>query len=81
MNRALRSNAYAWLPLRALQAALTTTAMLATWAGLTALRARAAELEHPPAGEFLEIDGVRLHYVERGAARGRRWCCFTAMAR
>jgi pimeloyl-ACP methyl ester carboxylesterase len=29
-------------------------------------RARCAERRHPPLGRFLEIDGVRLHYVERG---------------
>jgi len=29
-------------------------------------RARRAEREHPPEGQFLEIDGVRLHYVARG---------------
>ena len=29
-------------------------------------RARRAESEHPPLGRFLEIDGVRLHYVECG---------------
>lgn len=29
-------------------------------------QARRAEREHPPAGRFLDIDGVRLHYVERG---------------
>lgn len=29
-------------------------------------RARRAEREHPPAGQFVEVDGVRLHYVERG---------------
>jgi pimeloyl-ACP methyl ester carboxylesterase len=29
--------------------------------------AKRAELNHPPAGHFLEIDGVRLHYVERGS--------------
>lgn len=67
MNRAPRSNADTWLPRRSVRAALTSTAVLATWAGVVALRARAAELQHPPAGEFLEIDGVRLHYVERGA--------------
>jgi len=26
-----------------------------------------AEAEHPPAGQFVEVDGVRLHYLERGA--------------
>lgn len=29
-------------------------------------RARRAEREHPPAGHRIEIDGVALHYVERG---------------
>src|SRR5947209_17304297 len=29
-------------------------------------RARQAERDNPPAGRFIEIDGVRLHYVERG---------------
>ena len=29
--------------------------------------ARNAENDNPPAGQFLEIGGVRLHYVERGA--------------
>ena len=67
MNCDPRSNACAWLPRQSLQATLTAAAVLATSAGVTAWRARAAELQHPPAGEFLEIDGVRLHYVERGA--------------
>jgi pimeloyl-ACP methyl ester carboxylesterase len=25
-----------------------------------------AEREHPPSGKFIEVDGVRLHYIERG---------------
>ena len=29
--------------------------------------AKNAESENPPAGQFLEINGVRLHYVERGS--------------
>ena len=29
--------------------------------------AREAERRNPPLGRFLEVDGVRLHYVERGA--------------
>ena len=29
-------------------------------------RARKAEREHPPAGQFVTVDGVRLHYIERG---------------
>jgi pimeloyl-ACP methyl ester carboxylesterase len=30
-------------------------------------RALQAEREHPPLGSFLEVDGVRLHYVEEGS--------------
>jgi len=26
-----------------------------------------AENDNPPAGQFLEVNGVRLHYVERGS--------------
>lgn len=29
-------------------------------------RARQAEADNPPAGRFVEVDGVRLHYVEEG---------------
>ena len=29
--------------------------------------AKKAEQDNPPAGRFLEVDGVRLHYVERGS--------------
>jgi pimeloyl-ACP methyl ester carboxylesterase len=39
-------------------------------AGVTALwvrhRARKAERDNPPIGRFLEVDGVRLHYIEKG---------------
>src|SRR4051794_8456604 len=28
--------------------------------------ARRAERRHPPEGKFLTVDGVRLHYIERG---------------
>lgn len=30
-------------------------------------KTRQAEAENPPAGQFVTIDGVRLHYLERGA--------------
>ncbi|MDQ6621813.1 MAG: alpha/beta hydrolase [Pseudomonadota bacterium] len=36
---------------------------LAIW---VADRARRAELSHPPRGALLTVDGVRLHYLERG---------------
>jgi hypothetical protein len=29
--------------------------------------AKKAEVDNPPAGRFLEVNGVRLHYVKRGA--------------
>ena len=41
----------------------------ATLAAMTAYNiyhARKAEREHPPTGRFVTVDGVRLHYIERG---------------
>ena len=41
----------------------------ATIAAMTAYnvyRARKAEREHPPTGRFVTVDGVRLHYIEKG---------------
>jgi len=35
----------------------------ATW---VEIRARRAERENPPTGRIMEVDGVRLHYLERG---------------
>ena len=43
-----------------------TAAVLGTAALLVARRARRAERDNPPAGRFLDIEGVRLHYLERG---------------
>jgi hypothetical protein len=33
---------------------------------------RDAERKYPPMGRFLDVDGVRLHYIERGQASP--WC-------
>lgn len=41
-------------------------AALAAAALVTRQRTRQAERDNPPAGQFLYVDGVRLHYVERG---------------
>ncbi len=45
-------------------------AVLASLAAADALyesnRARKAERENPPVGHFIEVDGVRLHYLDRG---------------
>jgi pimeloyl-ACP methyl ester carboxylesterase len=49
---------------------LVTLSVLVAALGATALftitQARAAERETPPIGRFLEVDGVRLHYLEQG---------------
>ena len=34
--------------------------------------ARRAEREHPPRGEFIEVDGVRLHHTGRGVGQRAR---------
>ena len=47
-------------------AALATVALAAT-AATVAGAARRAERENPPRGDFIVHDGVRLHYLERGA--------------
>src|SRR4029078_10985425 len=55
------------------QAGKTGTALLAGAAVLAATalwnraQARLAERDHPPTGRFLEIDGIRMHYLERGS--------------
>jgi pimeloyl-ACP methyl ester carboxylesterase len=41
-------------------------AMLAGTALFNRASAQRAEAETPPAGQFVEVDGVRLHYVDRG---------------
>lgn len=44
-----------------------TVAALMASAAFVALRTRQAEKRNPPLGQFVEVDGVRLHYVERGS--------------
>jgi pimeloyl-ACP methyl ester carboxylesterase len=44
----------------------TTAAILTGSALFNRARARRAEAEAPPVGTFVEVDGVRLHYVDRG---------------
>jgi pimeloyl-ACP methyl ester carboxylesterase len=51
-------------------AALTAAAGLMAAAAFVNWRlAKKAQRENPPQGQFVEIDGVRLHYVERGTGR------------
>jgi pimeloyl-ACP methyl ester carboxylesterase len=51
---------------RILTIAAGAAAPLAGAALFVQLRARRAEAENPPVGRFIRVDGVRLHYVERG---------------
>src|ERR1700751_439157 len=49
-----------------LAGSVAAVAAMALW---NAYRARKAEREHPPRGRFVTVDGVRLHYLERGGGR------------
>ncbi len=53
-------------PARALALGGLTVAALATSALLNHRRAARAERSNPPLGSFLDVNGVRLHYLERG---------------
>jgi pimeloyl-ACP methyl ester carboxylesterase len=48
-------------------AAAATVGVLAISALVNRRLAEKAERDNPPAGQFLEVNGVRLHYVERGS--------------
>lgn len=61
-RRALRSRASG----KGTAIATVAAAALAATAVWVAQRARRAEHEHPPRGAFLKVDGVRLHYLDRG---------------
>jgi hypothetical protein len=56
------SSARSWV----VPALLGSAAALAAAAGHTARKTRQAERKYPPIGRFLDVDGVRLHYIERG---------------
>ena len=45
---------------------LGSAAALGAAALYTNKMTRDAERKHPPVGRFLDVDGVRLHYIERG---------------
>jgi pimeloyl-ACP methyl ester carboxylesterase len=46
--------------------ALAGAALLGGMALVVRAQARGAERRHPPVGRFMTVDGVRLHYLERG---------------
>jgi len=51
-------------------AAATTLAAVAGAAVFNSAMARRAQAETPPAGKFIDVEGVRLHYVDQGAGSG-----------
>ena len=51
----------------ALAVAIGGVAVLAAAAGVNALIQRRTNAKHPPKGRFVEVDGVRVHYLEKGA--------------
>lgn len=48
---------------------LAAGAVLAASALVVRRKTQQAERDNPPVGEFIEIDGIRLHYVERGTGQ------------
>lgn len=52
-----------------LASSLAAGAALAATALLVRRSAQRAEKRHSPAGRFVQVDGVRLHYLERGQGR------------
>jgi pimeloyl-ACP methyl ester carboxylesterase len=50
----------------AMTCALIGAAALGVLAVINTAAARLAERRHPPTGRFIEVDGVRLHYSDRG---------------
>jgi len=49
--------------------AAAATLLLAAAALVNRQLAKKAQRDNPPKGRFIEVDGVRLHYVERGSGR------------
>ena len=66
MNAITRRLAAHEIPARSLAIAGVAAAALAATAVWVAYRARRAEATHGPMGRFIEVDGVRLHYIDRG---------------
>ena len=56
---------------------LWTAAAFAALAGFNLLLARLIERLVPPIGKFVDVDGLRLHYLEpaRNRDRSSRRCC------
>ena len=53
-------------PSRASAILVATAATLGTMAAYNVYRARKTERQHPPTGRFVTVNGVRVHYLEKG---------------
>jgi hypothetical protein len=62
----VRSRSYAVEALKAHPVATSIVVALAASAILNRVLTKKAERRNPPMGRFITVDGVRLHYVERG---------------
>ncbi|SAL86767.1 alpha/beta hydrolase fold protein [Caballeronia arvi] len=63
MSRLLRRTSTERQTLLSWATAAATVATLAVW---NHYQARRAVRQHPPIGRFVEVEGVRLHYLEKG---------------
>ena len=61
-----RSRSYAVEVLKAHPVVTSIIVALAASAILNRVLAKKAERRNPPTGRFITVDGVRLHYLERG---------------
>jgi alpha-beta hydrolase superfamily lysophospholipase len=61
-NVSPRRNSRSWLA----PALIGSAAALGAAAVYAAAKARGAERRYPPIGHFMSVNGVRLHYIERG---------------
>ncbi len=58
---------------------LAVTAIFAVLALVNHAVARLAERRHPPAGAFIKVDGVRLHYSDRARGVPSSYCTATLL--
>ena len=68
-SRSILKTSLSTIKARPYVAAGVIAGALAASAILNRQLAKKAQRDNPPTGRFLEVDGVRIHYVERGAGR------------
>jgi pimeloyl-ACP methyl ester carboxylesterase len=65
ISRLKRSTQYSTRPRWATPVLLGGAALAAAFVAVQAAKAK-VERDHPPAGKFVDVNGVRLHYIEQG---------------